>query len=143
MIVVNIKCFECDNDAHEQHHVIPQSRGGVNTIPLCSPCHGKVHNIKRCDNLSSLIKEGLIKAKERGVQLGNPNGWGGKQRLGSEAMANKAKINDSKVLPIIIELRGKDFSYRKIAKHLNETNYKDLNNKKFSSTLVFNICKRN
>ena len=38
-------CFECGNNAEEEHHVIPRSLGGSNTIPLCKDCHKKAHNI--------------------------------------------------------------------------------------------------
>ena len=39
-------CFECGAPATEQHHIIPVVRGGIKTIPLCSACHAKVHDIK-------------------------------------------------------------------------------------------------
>ena len=39
-----MKCFECNNIAEHQHHVIPKVKGGNNTIPLCAECHSKVHN---------------------------------------------------------------------------------------------------
>jgi hypothetical protein len=39
-------CFECssDQDIH-QHHVVPKSRGGTKTIPLCRYCHHLVHDM--------------------------------------------------------------------------------------------------
>lgn len=36
-------CFECGAHALHQHHVIPRSLGGTQTVPLCEACHGKVH----------------------------------------------------------------------------------------------------
>ena len=36
-------CFECGNNAHHLHHVVPKSKGGTVMIPLCVPCHSKVH----------------------------------------------------------------------------------------------------
>ena len=140
--MITTKCFECGKPSQEQHHVIPQSKGGTKIVPLCSPCHGKVHGIKRCDNLSSLIKEGIAKAKEKGIKIGNPNGWNGRQQLGGEARIKQRKINDNKVLSIIIELKENGLSYRKIAKHLNEANL-TTTNKHFSGSSVFKIYKRN
>lgn len=36
-------CFECGKPAEHRHHVVPRSLGGTKTIPLCTPCHRKVH----------------------------------------------------------------------------------------------------
>lgn len=69
-----LKCFECDiktEDIH-WHHVIPHSLGGTKCIPLCEKCHGVIHNMDL--SISNLIKNGLIKAKERGMTLGRPIG---------------------------------------------------------------------
>ena len=38
------KCFECGANASENHHVVPRSLGGKNTIPLCRACHRTVHS---------------------------------------------------------------------------------------------------
>ena len=63
-------CFECGRATDGRHHVVPVLRGGKRQLPLCSVCHGKVH-AKEMET-SSLIKEGLEKAKQRGVRLGRP-----------------------------------------------------------------------
>lgn len=62
-IVYKHKCFECDSigDIH-YHHVVPQILGGIKTIPLCSVCHGKVHNINFM-NHKELVKKGIERAK--------------------------------------------------------------------------------
>ena len=36
-------CFECGNPAEHNHHVLPKSLGGQNTIALCSKCHALIH----------------------------------------------------------------------------------------------------
>ena len=64
-----MNCFECGKLASENHHVVPKSRGGTKTIPLCAECHGLVHNIKRSPDLSALIKEGLKRSDKK---LGRP-----------------------------------------------------------------------
>jgi hypothetical protein len=70
-----MKCFECDSDNNIiQHHIVPRSKGGIRTISLCQICHDKVHDITyRNISISELTKKGLIKAKKKGVKLGNPN----------------------------------------------------------------------
>lgn len=58
-------CFECGAPATEQHHIIPVVRGGTKTIPLCSACHAKVHDIKgRRDNHVDNTKIALERRKE-------------------------------------------------------------------------------
>ena len=68
------KCFECGKPSQENHHVIPRSLGGKNTVPLCSPCHGKSHEMKRRLTSSDLIKKGIAKAKANGIHCGRPKG---------------------------------------------------------------------
>lgn len=40
------KCFECNETAHHNHHVVPKSLGGTNTVPLCRSCHETIHQGK-------------------------------------------------------------------------------------------------
>ena len=59
-------CFECGKIATENHHIIPKSMGGNKTIPLCTFCHAKVHNLHntgRTDFSSELVKEGQDKLR--------------------------------------------------------------------------------
>jgi len=93
-----IQCFECSNQAEQNHHVVPKSKGGTRTIPLCEPCHSKVHGFKI--GSSHLIKEGLVKARLAGRTLGRPT---------------KDVSGDKK---IILELLALGLSYRKIAKKM-------------------------
>lgn len=55
-----VACFECGAPAEHQHHVIPQSRGGTQTVPLCVRCHDLVHDRagSRTDTLGILSREG-------------------------------------------------------------------------------------
>jgi len=36
--------FECGSPSEFDHHVVPLSRGGTATVPLCRDCHGKAHD---------------------------------------------------------------------------------------------------
>ena len=74
IIVENSICFECGYSGElHQHHVVPQVLGGTRTIPLCTPCHSKVHS-KDLTKFSRLAKIGRKKAMERGVRMGRKPG---------------------------------------------------------------------
>lgn len=68
------RCFECSDLASEMHHVIPQSRGGTKTVPLCGACHDLVHDRMRGrrDDISALTSAALQAKKARGERLGRP-----------------------------------------------------------------------
>ena len=69
------KCFECEAEGVtiHQHHVVPRSRGGTKTIPLCEPCHSKAHHRKKNMNTSSLVKQAMAKRKAAGAIFGSPS----------------------------------------------------------------------
>jgi len=64
-------CWECSTvgEVHH-HHPVPKSRGGTRTIPLCLLCHGKAHGRDGGMATSRLTREGMEKARSRGVVLG-------------------------------------------------------------------------
>jgi len=66
------ECFECGQEAHHDHHIIPKSLGGTKTIPLCVTCHAKVHGRNAMAD-STLIKAGIARAKAAGKQIGGRN----------------------------------------------------------------------
>ena len=57
------------------HHVVPRSRGGTKTVPLCGECHGKAHGLDETTwtDHAKLTKAGISRAKARGVKLGRPS----------------------------------------------------------------------
>ena len=59
----NIVCFECgiDGEIHN-HHVVPKSKGGTKTVPLCIICHGKIHG-RDFLNHKQLTRQGLAMQK--------------------------------------------------------------------------------
>ena len=73
IIIDTTVCFECEAPVECFHHVIPRSKGGKMTIPLCNKCHGLVHDMNMVKS-RTLAKEGIRKAKERGVYLGRKKG---------------------------------------------------------------------
>jgi hypothetical protein len=67
------RCFECGKPATWTHHVIPQSRGGLRTVPLCAGCHGLVHDLSgRTDDHSTLVRNALAAARAQGKPIGPP-----------------------------------------------------------------------
>jgi len=71
-----MKCFECDAPAQCDHHVIPKSLGGTKTVPLCRPCHSKVHSTDLV-SMIGLQKQGKKSRKAKGGYVGGvvPFGW--------------------------------------------------------------------
>lgn len=65
-------CFECGNKATEKAHVVPKIRGGTKTIPLCGKCHGLAHGMNRSNDIGALTREGIKKAREKGMVFGCP-----------------------------------------------------------------------
>lgn len=104
----NALCVECgkDRDLH-WHHVIPRSRGGTFTVPLCERCHSSVHfdNPEHFVQLSTLIRNGISESKKRAVSEGRT--WnGGRKPLSAETILN------------VIELHKEKKSIREIARML-------------------------
>lgn len=67
------KCFECGEPKDDMHHVIPKSKGGTKTIPLCAKCHGLIHD-KDFVRHRRLLLEGVKRAKELGKYAGRKKG---------------------------------------------------------------------
>ena len=65
-------CFECGDTASENAHIVPKIRGGTKTIPLCGKCHGLAHGMNRSNDIGALTREGINKARQRGVVFGCP-----------------------------------------------------------------------
>lgn len=68
-----MECLECEAPADVRHHVIPRSRGGRATVPLCSACHSRAH----VSDLGSLRAEANRRAFREGKHAGGlpPYGW--------------------------------------------------------------------
>lgn len=135
-------CFECESPHNiEYHHVVPRSLGGTKTIPLCNNCHGKVHGIKRM-HMSTLTKEGLQKARARGVKLGNPSNLTqqGREKGVQARKANAANNPNTKAAKdYALMLRNSGLALRTIAERLNKEGFKTARGGQYSAVQVQRI----
>jgi hypothetical protein len=110
-------CASCgSNDDVQEHCLVSTLYGGklLPTIFLCGICHAATHSMKWRANHKLLTLEGLRRAKERGVVLGNPQflkrGNIESARRGREIIIARADSRASKILPIIKELKSSGVS---------------------------------
>jgi len=114
------RCFECEKtegqiEIHD-HHVVPKSRGGTKTIPLCYVCHGIVHD-KRAVSIKELTKAALKKKREKGFRTGTIP-WGYSAGKDKRLIINP---EEQHILSIVRNLRLKEIkAWKSIAESLNE-----------------------
>lgn len=117
-------CFECGelSELHN-HHVVPRSRGGTKTVPLCNKCHSKAHHRNKNMNTSKLTREALARLKAQGVKLGNPNIATARVAALRVRQANAATYRED-MLPVIAEIQSSGIStLQGIADSLNRRGY--------------------
>ena len=136
-------CFECGEPSGEMHHVIPKSRGGTKTIPLCVECHCKVHGLKNRPEHRRLTIEGLAKAKANGVKLGKVENFTNETRLkGSEKTKSNYEELNKQVTKIIVRLRNEKRTFDSIAQELNTDGYKSATGSEFTKQIVKRLFDR-
>lgn len=94
------------------HHVVPRSCGGTRTVPLCEPCHGKVHGTNMM--CRALTVAALRVKKSRGEKLGGhaPYGWRGEHGMLVPDQSEQA------VIRLVRELRARNTTLAGIAEAL-------------------------
>lgn len=110
-------CFECRNQATQNHHVVPKSLGGTKTIPLCYKCHNLVHNI----NNGNLLKLKWKHHRENGLKVGGKTPYGFDVDKDRKLIPNKT---EQQVIRKIIALRSSGKSLREICKYLLDNGIK-------------------
>ena len=99
-------CFDCGSyNQINYHHVVPESKGGKRTIPLCIECHGKVHG-RNFVNHKELQRIGIERAKREGRYNG--------RKVGTVEDDLKFLSKDKNMM--IINLLTDGLSYGKIIK---------------------------
>ena len=117
---VNRVCFECGAPAEHDHHVVPRSRGGTRTIPLCSECHGKAHHRSGSMATPALTREALQHKRARGEYTGGKVPFG--CRLADDGIHLEAEPQEQAALRLILSLRADGLTLRAIAARLNADN---------------------
>lgn len=102
------KCFECDEPMKDMHHVVPKSKGGKRTLPLCAKCHGLVHDRNFLKH-RQLHMEGVQRAKAEGKFKGRVKG--------STDSDEKILERYKEIVEVIKE--NPTLSFRKIVKSTN------------------------
>jgi hypothetical protein len=133
-----LKCFECGNNAQHNHHVIPKSKGGVNTVPLCEQCHYKVHNITKtdCAYLTSEAMQQLINNNKK---------FSSQAPFGFSFDSENNMIEDpteQKTLKLIQDLRADKMSYREIEAELKKQNIRNRSNGFYTFAFIGKILNR-
>ena len=119
------QCFECEKTEDQieihDHHVVPKSKGGTKTIPLCCECHGLVHEKSRM-NIKELTKQALADKRAKGFRTGTvPYGFFAQED--GKLIKNQ---KEQEVIDIVAALRTqraygpKRYTWEKIAAYLNE-----------------------
>jgi hypothetical protein len=115
-------CFECGEMAEYQHHVIPKSKGGKRTVPLCGVCHAKVHGrlaLHTADlelHTAELTRDALLKRKEAGMKTGGDVPYG----FTNEAGKLHPSVEEQEGISLIHELRNEGHSLRGICRKLKD-----------------------
>ena len=134
------KCFECETTQDlQEHHVVPRSRGGTKTVTLCYECHMKAHG-RSGKGLyhSRLTKEGIAKAKQKGVKLGNRTNLKEAGDLGRKAIISRA---DEFALSMASTVMN-SASHSEMARQLNRIGKKTQRGKEWTPSGVSNLRKR-
>ncbi len=137
-ITTSNKCFECGAPADHNHHVIPKSKGGTKTIPLCTECHAKVHGHDGWKtSTKALTKAALAAKKARGERVGEiPFGFGVDSN--GKLFANP---KEQKVIASVVQFRNQKMSLRAIMTELNKMGFKSRKDKCLGLTQVARIVK--
>lgn len=110
-------CFECGSRKQlTNHHVVPRILGGKNTVPLCSSCHGKVHDRKKISH-SALTKAALAQMRKNGKRISRtPYGYD----LGPDGKTLIKNRKEKGIIRDILVMRAQGMSFPKIAKELTD-----------------------
>ncbi len=114
MIVFARQCIECGSSAEADHHVIPRSRGGTATVPLCGHCHARAHNRDGSMSTGALTAAAFARLKAEGKHWGAaPYG----HQIGADGRLEE-RPDQQEVLRRIVSLR-ETMTWVKVASTLN------------------------
>lgn len=112
-------CFECGETADHDHHVVPRSRGGTQTVPLCFRCHGLAHD--RVMVSSQLTRAALAAKKARGERTGSvPTGF----RVEADGRTLTPDSHEQEAIALARALRAEGLTYRAIGAELEARGFR-------------------
>ncbi len=123
-------CWECGmHGIMHKHHVVPRSRGGTRTLPLCEACHGKVHGKNML--IGALVKRSMTYKRARGERVGAvPYGY----QIADDGVHLVEHAAEQEVMRAARELRARGKTLRAVADALAERGIMARNGRKFLPT---------
>ena len=104
-------CFECAQPALHAHHVIPYSKGGTKTVPLCERCHGKVHGLAMLGH-GALTKASLAAKAARGERVSRFLPYG--SQLGADGKSLDPNPQEAAIIARAKQLRASGLKLREV-----------------------------
>ena len=147
MWVEDNQCFECGYKGEElhRHHVVPRSRSGTQTVPLCGVCHAHAHHRDKNMTTSALVKESIRRRKEEDpdCQFGNHNLY---TEQGAKAIATRqanAKKFNSHIKTVVEKLKNEGYSTVETqVSRLNELKFRSRRGEEFSYHSLYRVLHR-
>jgi len=140
------RCFECDKSEDQiemhDHHVVPKSRGGTKTTPLCYVCHALVHD-KKAVSSRYLIRQAHKERRSKGLVCGHPP-YGFSRGEKDELVVNP---EEQAIWTYVEELRStplgkkKKHPWRVVAEKLNEQGFKNRSGREWKLGNLFAMNK--
>ena len=136
-------CFECGSCKNiHHHHVVPRSRGGSATVPLCGRCHGKAHGKASGDwDISTLTSDALQHKKSNGEYTGGKVPYG--YRVAADGVTLVEDEAEQAVIAAALEARADGLSLRRTAALLNDEGFSTRTGGNFNHTAVVRIERAN
>lgn len=115
------------------HHVVPRSRGGTRTVPLCVDCHAKAHHRDKAMSTPKLTRDALQAKKAKGERVGAvPYGF----TLASDGVALVRCPHESAVVELVRSLRADGLTLRAVAAALAARGMLSRNGRPFAATQI-------
>ena len=127
-------CWECGAPAEHDHHVVPRSAGGTKTIPLCGPCHGKVHGVTSLVTTSALTRAAMGRKRAAGEYTGGEVRYG--FRLAADGRTLERNEAEQAVMAAAVERRAAGLSLRAVGDALTARGLMPRNSERWHATTV-------
>lgn len=128
-------CWECGStDRIHEHHVVPRSKGGTRTLPLCEACHGKVHGTDM--RIASLTSAAMQHKRSKRELVGAvPYGYA----LAADGVALVEVPQEQAVIAEVRAMRAAGLSLRRVSRELEARGSLARNGKPFAAVQVLRM----